>query len=113
MRLVVQVAAALALVHTAVVAPLHAQVPPAVQETPFVQRGCGLRPDLARWLAENFAEMPMVRGLEANGNLFELFSEARGATWSAVLTTPAGLSCIVSGGTDLEPSRPPADGPRT
>jgi hypothetical protein len=113
MRLVVQVAAALALVQAAVVAPLHAQVPPTVRDTQSVQGGCGLRPDLARWLAENFAEMPMVRGLEVNGNLFELFSEARGATWSAVLTTPAGLSCIVSGGTHLEPSRPPADGPRT
>jgi hypothetical protein len=88
-------------------------MPPAVEETQLVRRGCALRPDLARWLAQNFAEMPMVRGLEASGNLLELFSEARGATWTVVLTTPAGLSCIVSEGTHLEPLRPTAAGRQT
>ena len=44
----------------------------------------------------------MARGLEANCNLLELFSGARGATWTVVLTTPAGFSCIVSEGRALE-----------
>jgi hypothetical protein len=103
-RLVVRVATALALVHVAVIAPLHAQEPP-VDDMPVVVGGCALRPDLVRWLGRNFAETPVARGLEANGNLLELFSAARGTTWTIVLTTPAGFSCIVSEGRALEPLR--------
>lgn len=111
-RLVVRVATALALVHTAVVAPLHAQEPPDVEDTQVVVRGCASRPDLVRWLGRNFGETPVARGLEANGNLLELFSEVQGATWTVVLTTPAGFSCIVSEGKALEVLRSAAPGPQ-
>ena len=113
MRLVVRVATALALVHMAVIAPLHAQEPPSVDETPVVVQGCAPRPDLVRWLNRNFAEMPVARGLEASGNLIELFSAARGATWTVVLTTPAGFSCIVSDGRALELLRSGVEEART
>ena len=113
MRLVARVATALALVHTAVVAPLHAQEPPSVEDRQSLVRGCASRPDLVRWLGRNFAETPVARGLEANGNLLELFSEVRGATWTVVLTTPAGFSCIVSEGRALELLRSGADEAQT
>ena len=113
MRPVVRVAMALALVHAAVVAPLHAQEPPAVEDRGAVVRGCAPRPDLVRWLHDVYGEMPLLRGLQANGNLLELFSELQGATWTVVLTTPAGFSCIVSEGKALEPSRPAGGGADT
>jgi hypothetical protein len=64
--------------------------------------GCGARADVVSWLAQNFGEMPLVRGVQGDGRLFELYAGKTGATWTVVVTEPGGESCIVSEGTSLE-----------
>lgn len=65
-------------------------------------RGCGSHAAVARWLAGNFAELPMARGVQGDGRLFEIYMAKEGATWTVVVTSPAGESCIVTEGTSME-----------
>ena len=52
-------------------------------------------------LADKFKETRRMVGLDANGNMFEIFASDNG-TWSAVLTTPDGISCMVGSGDNYE-----------
>ena len=64
--------------------------------------GCGSHASVAGWLARNFTETPLVRGLQGDGQLFELYMAKQGATWTVVVTDPAGQSCIVTEGNSME-----------
>jgi len=48
-------------------------------------------------LAAKYAERPRFRGLAANGFLFEVLT-AKSGTWTALVTTPAGLTCPIAAG---------------
>ena len=74
---------------------------PAVEEDVGF-RGCGSHAAVARWLAGQFAEAPMARGIQGDGRLFEIYMAKEGATWTVVVTDTAGESCIVTEGTSLE-----------
>ncbi|HMR30742.1 MAG TPA: hypothetical protein PKA13_19035 [Geminicoccaceae bacterium] len=65
-------------------------------------RGCGSHGAVARWLAGQFAETPMARGVQGDGRLFEIYMARQGSTWTVVVTDPAGESCIVTEGTSFE-----------
>ena len=73
--------------------------------------GCGSHAAVTRWLSGSFAEAPAVRGVQGDGHLFEVYMAKRGATWTVVVTSPAGESCIVNEGTSLEVLTPAGDGP--
>jgi hypothetical protein len=75
---------------------------PALGEDGIGAEGCGARADVATWLARHFEEAPLARGVQGDGRLFELYAGKAGATWTVVVTDPAGESCIVSEGTSLE-----------
>lgn len=62
---------------------------------------CGTHKDLTAYLTSQYSEEVQSLGLTANGMLIELYVSPK-ATWSAVLTTPQGLSCLVAAGTDWE-----------
>jgi hypothetical protein len=64
--------------------------------------GCGSHGSVTRWLSRRFSETPFARGLQGDGRLFELYMAKEGATWTVVVTDPAGESCIVTEGTALE-----------
>ncbi len=49
---------------------------------------------LGQWLAEKL----IARGLSANGRMVEIYATDDGATWTMVVTTPEGQSCIVASG---------------
>ena len=73
-------------------------------------RGCGTHAEVMDWLGRQFGETPLARGLQGDGRVFEMFAAKAGASWTMVITDPAGESCIVSEGTDLEllaPHAPP------
>jgi hypothetical protein len=74
-------------------------------------RGCGSHAAVARWLAGNFAEKPLARGLQGDGRLFELFMAKDSGTWTVVVTDSSGESCIVTEGTSLELLPEGASGP--
>lgn len=62
---------------------------------------CATHADVSAALKKRFGEEAVVIGITSRGELIELYSSPKG-TWTVVLTSTAGLSCIFSEGTDLE-----------
>ena len=54
--------------------------------------------ELSSTLDQRFAEKSVARGLDANGRMVEIYATDDGATWSMVITTPEGQSCVVASG---------------
>ncbi len=65
---------------------------PAAAQTP-----CGERGFIVKKLADDYSERAVARGLANTGAVFELFASPAG-TWTLVVTTPAGLTCMVAAG---------------
>lgn len=61
---------------------------------------CGPHDAIIAGFAERYGETPRVAGLTADGKLLEILVSGAG-TWTAILTTPTGLSCVVSVGQAL------------
>lgn len=53
---------------------------------------------MTTYLADEFAEVPVSHGLQADGKLVQVFASERSGTWSIVATAPGGRSCIVAVG---------------
>ena len=71
-----------------------------VTATPALAQGelmCAPRDDVVKQLVAQFSETPVSRGLTGDGMLLEVFASPQG-TWTAVLSEPTGVSCLVSGG---------------
>lgn len=64
--------------------------------------GCHQPREIARLLSTDFSERPVAYGLQQDGTLMQIFASKTGETWTVVLTTPTGLSCIVAEGTRWE-----------
>ena len=71
---------------------------------------CQSRDSLAKLLEERFTETPVAAGLEAGGRLVELFASADSASWTMVMTTPAGESCVMAVGEHWMDRKQPAIG---
>ena len=73
---------------------------------------CLARDSLAKLLEERYSETPVAAGLEAGGRLIELFISADSASWTMVMTTPAGESCVIAVGNHwMDRERPAIGGP--
>lgn len=73
---------------------------------------CQSRDSLVKLLEDRFAEQPVAVGLEASGQLIELFTSAENESWTMVMTMPAGQSCVLAVGEYwLETKQPAIDGP--
>ena len=59
---------------------------------------CAKLAEIAAGLAERYREKPVATGLQANGQLLEIFASPDGSTWTALTTSPAGLACVVATG---------------
>ncbi len=62
------------------------------------QTACLAHDKLAEMLDGRYSEKPVALGLEASGRLFEVFAAKDGATWTMVVTTPEGASCVIAVG---------------
>jgi hypothetical protein len=70
---------------------------------------CGDRDEIVADLAAKYDETVQSVGLASGGNLLEILASSQG-TWSALFTTPAGVTCIVAYGEAWEPvAKPPAE----
>jgi hypothetical protein len=58
---------------------------------------CAPRDEVVTQLGAQFSEIPVSHGLTGDGMLLEVFASPQG-TWTAVLSEPSGVSCLVSGG---------------
>ncbi len=90
-------------------APIAVPRPPPVQPTV-----CRPRNDVLALLATKYGEAQVAVGVTTRGNLVEVLTTSDGRTWTIILTTPQGLSCLVASGEGwrVVPRTDPADGPR-
>jgi hypothetical protein len=58
---------------------------------------CEARSKLIEQLAQKYKETSVAMGL-ANGKLLEVLTNATGDTWTIIVTSPEGLSCLVATG---------------
>jgi hypothetical protein len=77
--------------------PTLAQAPPSGPNPT-----CHSRSDLTAMLNQRYAELPSALGVQADGQLVEVFVSENGTSWTIVLTRPDGLSCIVAVGQHWE-----------
>ena len=53
---------------------------------------------MIRQLSDKYREAPVALGITHNGGLIEVLSTAKGETWSIIITSPQGMSCLVAAG---------------
>lgn len=61
------------------------------------QARCGARDAIARDLARGYGEAQAGSGL-AEGRIFELWVSHETGTWTLLITTPGGMSCLAAAG---------------
>lgn len=59
---------------------------------------CDTREAMLETLADKYAEVPVAVGEHSNGNRIELVSKSDGVTWSLIVTSPEGWSCLLAAG---------------
>jgi hypothetical protein len=72
---------------------------------------CNNRDDVRHVLEQGFAETPVAVGVISEDAIVELFAEAKGATWTLVVSSADGHACVLAAGTDWQshsPAAPPA-----
>jgi hypothetical protein len=59
---------------------------------------CNDRKQVLDLLAQKYKEAPVASGVTNNGGLVEVLTDAKGGTWTIIVTTPQGVSCLVAAG---------------
>lgn len=75
-----------------------------------VPSACAKRDALLSQLANRYGEVPVAIGV-ADGRLVELLTAKDGVTWTIILTSPQGVSCLIASGDGWRPVTRVADGP--
>jgi len=88
---------------TALAASLSITTPTQAQQMVQAQGGpiCGSRTSLLGQLQGKYSEMPKSMGLAANGSVLEILTAISG-TWTILLTTPGGITCLIAAGEHWE-----------
>ena len=59
---------------------------------------CGDQEHVASYLRDNFNEVPVSLGLQADGRMLQVFASEESGTWTMVTTSPNGTTCIIGAG---------------
>ena len=59
---------------------------------------CNTRDSVMSQLKDKYNEEPTAIGVTHNGGLIEVITSPGGKTWSIVITSPQGMSCLVAAG---------------
>jgi hypothetical protein len=62
------------------------------------QPQCDQRDSVLQVLQQKYREQPVALGVTHNGGLVEVLTTGNGNTWSIIVTTPQGMSCLVAAG---------------
>ncbi len=62
------------------------------------QPQCNDRAHVLDLLAKKYKEAPIAAGVTNSGGLVEVLSDGKGGTWTIIVTTPQGMSCLVAAG---------------
>ena len=72
------------------------------QEAPKAYLSCMPAEELARFLEEEFAELPMTQGVSDDGVFVTMFAAEATGSWTLTVTEPSGISCVFAAGTGFE-----------
>ena len=64
---------------------------------------CNVRDKVVDLLETKYKEAPVAVGVTNNGGLVEVLSTGAGETWTIIITTPQGMSCLVAAGEGWRP----------
>lgn len=73
-----------------------------VQQFQQQQPQCNERDNVLDLLAKKYQEVPVGIGITNTGGLVEVLTDAKGGTWTIIVTTPQGMSCLVAAGKDWQ-----------
>jgi hypothetical protein len=76
------------------------------------QSACVTHAEMVEHLTQKYAEAQIAIAFTGNGQLIEVFTTGDGATWTIVITTPQGLSCILIAGETWDERRRIAEDPQ-
>ena len=62
------------------------------------QSPCNQRKEVIGHLAKKYGEVPIAVGVTNKGGLVEVLSTGDGNTWTIIVSTPDGTSCLVAAG---------------
>lgn len=62
------------------------------------QQQCNKRDNVLKLLADKYQEAPVAVGVTNNGGLVEVLTTGSGKTWTIIVTSPKGVSCLVAAG---------------
>ena len=93
------------LIQAAVVAAFYVSGPAPAQPQ------CQPRDILLERLERSYGEVPAGSGVIHDGALLEIVMTPDGATWSMVVTSPGGISCLVATGEAWRAVEPEPEGP--
>ena len=81
--------------------------PASAQGAPSI---CTARDGLLGQLEQKYGEVPVAIGV-ADGRLVELLTAKDGMTWTIILTSPKGVSCLIASGEGWRPLVPVSTDP--
>lgn len=84
---------------TAAAAVFIASTPQASAQS---QRNCGPRAAVVKQLADGYGETRQSIGLGSNNAMVEVFASTQTGSWTILVTTPSGVSCLVASGQSFE-----------
>jgi hypothetical protein len=64
----------------------------------FAQSACSQRDNVIGHLAKKYKEVPIAIGVTNKGGLIEVLSAGQGETWTIIISTPDGRSCMIAAG---------------
>ena len=62
------------------------------------QPQCNKRANVLALLAKKYKETPIAAGVTNTGGLVEVLTDIKSSTWTIIVTTPQGISCLVAAG---------------
>ncbi len=69
-----------------------------VSSVAMAQVPCGQRDKVVERLAVKYKEAPIATGVSSNGSLIEVLSTHDGDTWTLIVSSPDGNSCLIGSG---------------
>jgi hypothetical protein len=79
-------------------------------ETSWAQALCQPRASLIAGLQDSYGETPRAIAVTLTGNVVELLRSDEQRTFTIIVTTPDGMSCLLAAGRDWESIALPAKG---
>lgn len=72
---------------------------------------CGSHSSMTNLLSERYKEAPIGVGMVSDRGVMQVYVSPDSATWSIVVTTPHGRTCIIAAGQNYEGLKVTAKGP--